>query len=1038
YAGFGEANPNTRNIELYETILTGDLTGNDGSNFMGNSENCYHVVTGSGTNATSVLDGFTIVAGNANGVNWWEGCGAGLHNISGSPTLNNCTFSRNSAHSIGGGMYNRTGSNPILTNCTFTGNIAVYNDGGGMFNTHSSPTLVNCKFTGNSAYMRGGGMDNTDSSPTLTNCIFTGNSAVGAGKFSYGGGMYIGHSSNPILINCTFIGNSSTNGNALGRSSGHPSSYQLTNCVLRDGGGEIYGGEAATITINYSNVEGGWPGTGNIDDDPFFVDADGADNVLGTEDDNLRLLPGSPCINTGTNSTLPPLPATDLDGNPRIVDGIVDMGAYEGAKKGFVLSAESLMVPEGGTATFTVALLLEPVGTLDVMISQQSGDPDITVESGELLNFDSSNYAIPQTVTLAAAEDEDYLNEMAQIAVNATGFFTASVTVTEMDNESVPGVLYVDNGVNNSGANQGRSWSDAFTDLQKALGIAQEYSQIEEIRVAQGVYTPALPFSGWRQATFQLVNGVAVKGGYAGFGEPDPNARDIEAYETVLSGDLNGDDIEVDEPCDLLSDSTRRENSYHVVIAIGCDETTILDGFSITCGNANVPSTFGSGAGANDHGGGMVNSGNTKIINCVFIANVATGKYSGGGGMSSSGNPTLINCSFIGNIAMDSYSGSGGGISTYDNPTFINCTFVNNVARKGGGMFNSGNPTLKNCTFIRNLAFPDVSGVGEGGGAIYNDHSSERPILSNCKFISNSARKGGGIRNYESSPILTSCIFIENYAEYRGGGIFSDTYTCQVKVVNCTFSRNSAGICGGATYWGDESEPQLVNSIFWDNTATEGPQIAVDTYSLSVSFCNVQGGKADIYGYNSNVDWGDGNIENNPLFQDPDGDDNIHGTEDDNLRLSNGSPCIDAGDPNYIAEPNETDLDGKPRIIGDRIDMGAYEYGQLIHAEARIVPRTINLASKGNWITCYISLPKGYDVADIDFDSILLEDEIKFIKFSVDEQQQVATAKFYRSDVHGILSLGEVQLTINGQLTDGTAFEGNDIINVIDKGQKRN
>ncbi|MGB2809530.1 MAG: LamG-like jellyroll fold domain-containing protein [Sedimentisphaerales bacterium] len=146
------------------------------------------------------------------------------------------------------------------------------------------------------------------------------------------------------------------------------------------------------------------------------------------------------------------------------------------------------------------------------------------------------------------------------------------------------------------------------------------------------------------------------------------------------------------------------------------------------------------------------------------------------------------------------------------------------------------------------------------------------------------------------------------------------------------------------------------------------------------------------------------------------------------------SPCIDAGDPNYIPEPNETDLDGRSRIFGNRIDMGVYEYSPTIQAEARIVPRTINLASKGNWITCYVWLPEQYNVVYIEPNSVILENEIQAVSLSVDEQEQVAIARFSREDFQSILDVGEVELTITGQFTDGTIFEAKDTIKVTDKG----
>jgi hypothetical protein len=99
-----------------------------------------------------------------------------------------------------------------------------------------------------------------------------------------------------------------------------------------------------------------------------------------------------------------------------------------------------------------------------------------------------------------------------------------------------------------------------------------------------------------------------------------------------------------------------------------------------------------------------------------------------------------------------------------------------------------------------------------------------------------------------------------------------------------------------------------------------------------------------------------------------------------------------------------------------------------IPAEIRIIPRTINLANKGNWLTCYIRLPEDYDVADIDPNSILLEGQIQPEQLSVDEQKQVAIANFSRGELRRIINTGEVELTIIGRLTDGSVFEGKDII----------
>jgi len=301
YAGCGKPDPNARDTNIYKTILSGDLLGDD-DDFANNDENSYHVVTGSRRNATAVLYGFTITGGNANGPSYVDYLGGGMLNYEqGRPKVSNCTFSGNSAGIGGGGMHNED-SSPTVSNCKFSRNSALF--GGGMLNCYySSPTVANSTFNINSAFYEGGGMCNYNSSPTVTNCTFNINSA-----FYKGGGM------------CNYN-----------------SSPTVTNCILW--GGTIYNDGTSSANITYSDVQYDdgivYPGTDNINEDPCFVDADGSDDVPGTEDENLRLSPGSPCIDVGDNVAVPADVITDLDSRDRIIDGdcndteIVDMGAYE-------------------------------------------------------------------------------------------------------------------------------------------------------------------------------------------------------------------------------------------------------------------------------------------------------------------------------------------------------------------------------------------------------------------------------------------------------------------------------------------------------------------------------------------------------------------------------------------------------------------------------------------------------------------------------------------------------------------------------------
>ncbi len=302
FAGVGADDPNAWDHQAYETVLSGDLSGNDErllANFVENSDHVIWCIEG---DASAVLDGFTITGGYAT-----DRIGGGLLNYKANPTVKRCVFFDNYA-SQGGGMANRY-SSPTVTDCTFDGNLAPYG-GGGMYNTDQShPMVESCVFHDNwTTYLGGGGMYCGDSNPTVIHCLFVDNVAP------FGGGMY-NAAANPFIGNCTFSNNRSNSwGGGMQNEAG--SDPTVTNCILwGDIPDEIAFSGSATVT--YSDVEGGWAGIGNIARDPKFADPEG------------RLSSGSPCIDAGNNDAVRSSITTDLDGNPRIVNGTVDMGAYE-------------------------------------------------------------------------------------------------------------------------------------------------------------------------------------------------------------------------------------------------------------------------------------------------------------------------------------------------------------------------------------------------------------------------------------------------------------------------------------------------------------------------------------------------------------------------------------------------------------------------------------------------------------------------------------------------------------------------------------
>jgi len=287
-----------------------------------------------------------------------------------SPTISNCHFTDNQA-TYGGALAILNGSSPVITDALFTNNSAINRggaiSGGGnndMTCTHSrfvenqsgtsggaidmsnsnSVIIAHCEFIQNSVLSGssgGGAIYGSDvTSATVTNCLFNGNMAPAVG------GAILQVSSSFIVRNTTFSHNSP---NVIARIGGNLFVY---NSILWDSGAsEFYDVGGGSSEVYFSNIEGGWGGAGsdNINADPLFADPNGLDGLGGNEDDDLRLLPGSPCIDAADYDAYAAATSapTDLGGAQRLVDDCtttdtgagaftyLDMGAYE-----YVLNAD--------------------------------------------------------------------------------------------------------------------------------------------------------------------------------------------------------------------------------------------------------------------------------------------------------------------------------------------------------------------------------------------------------------------------------------------------------------------------------------------------------------------------------------------------------------------------------------------------------------------------------------------------------------------------------------------------------------------------
>jgi predicted outer membrane repeat protein len=265
-------------------------------------------------------------------------------------------------------------------------------------------------------------------------------------------------------------------------------------------------------------------------------------------------------------------------------------------------------------------------------------------------------------------------------------------------------------------------------------------------------------------------------------------------------------------------------------------------------------------------------------------------------------------------VTNGNYPSLGGGIyCTESSPTIRNCIISDNFAHSGGGIncgWNSS-PVITNCIISGNSLF-------FGGGIVCGGFSS--PTISNCIISDNLVMyfAGGVMCSNNSSPTIISCVISGNSAS-RGGGIYC-LDNSSPSILNCTISDNSAEY-GGGIYCEEYCSPIVTNTVLWGDSASVGPEISLHSIytpsSLTVSFSDVEGGEGAAYvDSGCTLIWNEGNIGADPLFIDPDNDD---------YHLQFGSPCINAGDPEYIPEKDETDIDGDPRVMRGRIDIGADE-----------------------------------------------------------------------------------------------------------------
>lgn len=398
----------------------------------------------------------------------------------------------------------------------------------------------------------------------------------------------------------------------------------------------------------------------------------------------------------------------------------------------------------------------------------------------------------------------------------------------------------------------------------------------------------------------------------------------------------------------------------------GAIENTIIDG-----GNPAVPGfgsvvTFKSGENTNSElngftirngsgtidyfkdalGGGIYcNNSSPTIINNKITNNTAYGESGYGGGIYCYSSSPVIMLNIISEnhaLSDNSYWAYGGGIYCYDsNPIIINNMISKNDAKseyggEGGGILcDKSSPNIDNNIIVNNFA-------GCGCGVYCYDYSS--PTINNNEIYNNKGEVGGGIYCYGySSPIIDGNKIYDNITEYcggilcegysmsnivnnmvygnkseaYGGGIGVATYST-VTVTNNTVFDNHTDYEGGGIYV-TGSTVTIANTIFWNNSAPEGPEIWIGEdwipSTVTIDYSDIDGGLSSVHVEpNCTLLGKNALIDDDPLF-----DDSAAG----NLHLTWLSPCVKRGTNNGAPS---NDIDGDNRPFMGTVDMGADEY----------------------------------------------------------------------------------------------------------------